>query len=232
MAVQCATLDTIDLERDMAGIPLLEKAGDEPKVPETAVYLPEWLRRTNLSQRLLMVIVLVLALNGFFDGTRRLVEFGSSMLASRHLPCWCGTSGQEAVSLGCVYDHIAVDWLPLDCTDAELVKEFDVAGPDEDGSWPYYESDPSKPFRRVNGSKIDSYALAGRDYWATIEWHVAHCLFSWRKQVRKEFRRGSIEPWNMKESHVEHCSDYILEALREQRLLWEADTWIPGRDVM
>ena len=34
----------------------------------------------------------------------------------------------------------------------------------------------------------------------------------------------------MKEGHVVHCSDYIMEALREERHLWEVDTWIPGRD--
>lgn len=219
----------------MAGIinePLLSKFYEETTRPVRTRRCWAWLPSATTSQWLLAIIVSGLAMYGFFDVATRVVESGISVIRawSEQPACWCGTSDQEAVSVGCMYDHIAVDWLPPFCRDQELVDEFDCSGPNLDGSWSYYSLDDKGLFSRINASDIDSYARRGLDYWSTVEWHIAHCLFTWRKQFRKDFRREAIEPWNMKEAHVVHCTAYTMEVLREGRILWEADTLIPGRD--
>ena len=101
---------------------------------------------------------------------------------SRSSPhCWCGTSDKEAMTIGC-HDHLAVDWLPQNCIDDELVKEFDRSGPEPDGTWPYFETEIYSPlgisFIPINATEIDTFAIEGRDYYATKEWHILHCMFT------------------------------------------------------
>ena len=78
---------------------------------------------------------------------------------------------------------------------------------------------------------IDSLARGGEDYFATVEWHVAHCLFTWRKQVKFQHEESNlvVEPWNADEDHVRHCSGYIWNVIRNGRSLDEVDTIIPGK---
>jgi hypothetical protein len=127
--------------------------------------------------------------------------------------------------MGCIYDHIAVDWLPLRCHDTELVAEFDAMG------WRYYRGTQLNLIPEDDGATIDALARDGEDYWTTTEWHVAHCLFTWRKQVRiGEGRSVEVEPWSAKDGHVKHCSEYIWNVIRHARPLDEVDTIIPGTD--
>lgn len=120
------------------------------------------------------------------------------------------------MAMGCHYDHIAVDWLPDSCIDQELVGEFDVSGPGADGSWPYFEmAEDNTGFVPINHTDIDAFAKTGRGYFATREWHIIHCIFTWRKQFRGRYDDRHIETWNSKEEHIVHCSDYIMETVRQ-----------------
>lgn len=132
--------------------------------------------------------------------------------------------------MGCRYDHIAVDWLPPHCIDDELATEFDGAGPN--GTWSYFKlngiSLSGSSYVPINAHEIDDLAKEGIDYYATREWHIAHCMFIWRKQFRSMSRGRSMEPWNNKEGHIKHCSTYIMDALKKGQSLDEVDTFIPG----
>ncbi|KAK7995224.1 hypothetical protein PG990_013997 [Apiospora arundinis] len=192
---------------------------------------------------ILVAVVSLLAIWGAIDISSQALQwaqrqdiFGGGETRS---PCWCGTSDEEAVAMGCTWDHIAVDWLPPQCVDRDLVAEFDVAGSGPGGNWPYYVSDT--PHRKtslltetqrtpVNLSDIDQLAREGKDYWTTVEWHISHCLFTWRKQVRSAAGGVSVEPWNDKEAHASHCSMYIWNVLRTGRPLDEVSTVILGKD--
>lgn len=77
---------------------------------------------------------------------------------------------------------------------------------------------------------MDRYALEGRDYWATLDWHAAHCLFTWRKQSRAGFGQRSVESWNQREGHIVHCTEYIMEAVRERKDGGKIDTIIRGSE--
>lgn len=135
--------------------------------------------------------------------------------------------------MGCRYDHIAVDWLPISCIDKELTQSFDVSGPGPNGSWPYYEvpsneSDETTHLRRLTNDQIDNIAIRGIDYLTTRGWHIQYCMFIWKKQFWAGFNAKQIEPWNNKEAHIQHCSDYIMEAVRSKLDLNTIDTIIPG----
>ncbi|PYI06678.1 hypothetical protein BO78DRAFT_294227, partial [Aspergillus sclerotiicarbonarius CBS 121057] len=120
-----------------------------------------------------------------------------------HPSCWCGTSDQEALAMGCRYDHLAVDWLPPHCIDDELTAEFDLSGPGPDGEWPYFKHhNGTGP---VGTAELDGYAEAAVDYYTTRQWHIAHCVFTWRKQFRARFTGKMVEPWNDNEEHIVHC---------------------------
>jgi len=138
------------------------------------------------------------------------------------------------MAMGCRYDHLAVDWLPQSCIDDELVKEFDRSGPGPDGTWPYFEKEILSPsdvsFIPINATEIDTFASEGRDYYATKEWHILHYMFTWRKQFRAGFSGKSVEPWNNKEDHIMHCSNYVLGAIRMNRRLDDIETIILGAD--
>ncbi|KUJ15562.1 uncharacterized protein LY89DRAFT_558015, partial [Mollisia scopiformis] len=122
--------------------------------------------------------------------------------------CYCGNSDQEAIAMGCKYDHIAVDWLPNNCIDAALTAEFVTAGPGPGGAWDYFSDYAG--LQRMNESEVEIYARNGKDYFVTRQWHIAHCSFVWRKQWRSKFTSTLIEPWNDKEEHIEHCNEYFM----------------------
>lgn len=121
--------------------------------------------------------------------------------------CECGPSMQEAVARKCIYDSLSAAWLPPHCRDDELVAEFDQAGPGLNGSWPY--------FLDRNGSiliKKEDIARQGVHgvFWASHDWHAAHCLFSWQKYVRLAKTGSVMEARFATEEHSKHCSRLIL----------------------
>ena len=146
--------------------------------------------------------------------------------------CWCGDTNEEAIRMGCVYDHLAVDWLQPRCVDAALTREFDAAGPGPNGTWSYYVRNNIPPFSpafvAVAASQVDELARQGRSYYATTEWHVEHCLFTWRKQFRAIRGKVELEPWNDHEEHVEHCRRKIMDILRRGIPLNGRGSKIPG----
>ncbi|EGP88313.1 uncharacterized protein MYCGRDRAFT_92695 [Zymoseptoria tritici IPO323] len=149
--------------------------------------------------------------------------------------CWCGETDQQAVAMGCQYDHLAVDWLPPSCIDQALVDEFDMSGPGVDGAWIYYdprvsEDGMSTLFVSISTNETDEFALRGKQYFATRGWHILHCMFTWRKQFRAWHSHKPIEPWNDDEEHIKHCSEYIMRTLEWHLSLDVIDTQILGGD--
>ncbi|MCJ1486015.1 hypothetical protein MMC06_006191, partial [Schaereria dolodes] len=121
--------------------------------------------------------------------------------------CSCGNSIEEAKSLHCEYDTLASAWLPPACRDKELTAEFDRAGGEADGSWIYYTD-----FNKSSTYSIDEVAaLADKQiyYYNTKEWHIAHCMYNWRKAVRAHFTGVTLELRTDTEEHVKHCETMI-----------------------
>lgn len=130
----------------------------------------------------------------------------------RHDKCWCGSTVADAVSMGCVYDDIAGDWLQERCVDKELLAEFRRAGPGPDGAWDYYEDRHGKT--KINVTDMAGYTQAFGSYFGTRRWHASHCLYTWRKQFRGARMGGSyVEPYDDTEEHIKHCTMILLSQL-------------------
>ncbi|KAF5866550.1 hypothetical protein ETB97_011435 [Aspergillus alliaceus] len=128
--------------------------------------------------------------------------------APRQKDCNCGNSIKEALTKGCKYDPMATSWLPPICRDDELIEEFNHAGPGPDGAWAYYKDQNGT--QTMTLEEVGQLAEKTGDeaaFWTTHEWHLAHCLFYWKKESRaRKSGKVVIEKSFEGEYHVKHCS--------------------------
>ncbi|CCT63687.1 uncharacterized protein FFB20_02861 [Fusarium fujikuroi] len=124
--------------------------------------------------------------------------------------CNCGDSVAEAVEMGCKYDALAAAWLPDHCRDDALTAEFERMGHEKGGKWPYYSDQNLTKGISVEelGPKADE---PGFLFYSTGEWHMAHCLFYWKKQYRARFNNVTVEPRYDNERHIQHCITVLLQ---------------------
>jgi hypothetical protein len=129
--------------------------------------------------------------------------------------CNCGASIKDAISNGCKYDSMATSWLPSACRDDELIDQFNHAGPGPNGEWNYFKTQAGNESYTLTEVAL----LAEKEgdeaaFWTTHEWHIAHCLFYWRKESRARVDgKTAIEKSFTGEYHVNHCED-VLKACR------------------
>lgn len=124
----------------------------------------------------LYTVIAVLASLGLVQIFSWALQMVEARAALPHAPCWCGDSDDDAIAMGCRYDHIAVDWLQPDCIDDDLVQGFDRSGSRQDGSWPYFEAEYDNltshySFIPLDPLDIDVFARTGKEYFTTTrEW--------------------------------------------------------------
>lgn len=126
--------------------------------------------------------------------------------------CSCGSSTHEAASFDCVYDTMAAAWLPPHCRDPELTSIFDHSGPGNGGSWHYYAD--KNGTTRINAHQISLLADQPKGenvFWATREWHLAHCLFYWQKLVRMRDTGAVMERRFDGWAHAKHCYGLLMK---------------------
>ena len=46
--------------------------------------------------------------------------------------------------------------------------------------------------------------------WVTWEYHLTHCLYTWKKLNRAVERRGAIDGYISNYNHTSHCSKLLL----------------------
>jgi hypothetical protein len=124
-------------------------------------------------------------------------------------PCYCGESIAEAISLGCKYDELSAAWLPERCRDEELTAEFSRAGPGPNGTWTYWAD--RNHTKELTLHEVSLYAEKQPElFHTTWEWHVMHCVFSWRKEHRSRYNGITYEPRSDTEHHIMHCGGLFL----------------------
>ncbi|KAH6638557.1 hypothetical protein BKA67DRAFT_499897, partial [Truncatella angustata] len=135
--------------------------------------------------------------------------------------CYCGTTIREAMSLGCIYDSLSVAWLPSYCRDEQLTVEFEHAGPGIDGAWSYFRD--RKGLISINKTEMAALAELGGTFWASQDWHIAHCLFYWQKYVRMRDTGAVMEAFFDSLHHAKHCTRLIRNPAPGPFVLIEVD---------
>jgi len=140
--------------------------------------------------------------------------------------CLCGHTKEEAYSLGCIYDSMAAAWLPAECRDDELTDKFDHAGPGPDGQWSYYlDENGTMPITKV---EIAELGPKGGSFWASQNWHAAHCAFYWQKYKRMGETGAIMEARFDTLHHVEHCGKLVLKPRPDYFFLIEVEVRMNG----
>ncbi|KAH8203021.1 hypothetical protein TruAng_002855 [Truncatella angustata] len=157
------------------------------------------------------IVLLVLAIPTLFNLFELVLQDRQNHIRQKpqstpSLPgCNCGNSVAQALQLNCRYDTLAAAWLPDHCRDDELTELFNHSGDGPNGSWTYWAD-----FEHTQELSVGQLgALAdlpeGGVFYMTHRWHLVHCMFYWRKQIRSKTIGITLEPRYDTESHVQHC---------------------------
>jgi hypothetical protein len=164
-------------------------------------------RRVQLTA---MVVTGILSLYGTLDLGIRIHGFIQNPTIDK-TSCNCGSSVAEALSLGCKFVPMASAWLPPACIDEELSSEFDKAGPGPSNSWRYY-ADVTNNTSLLTLSEVALLANTPKVlYYTTVEWHIVHCAYYWKKLHRSRWTGVLIEPRYDTEKHMDHCLKMFLD---------------------
>ncbi|KAI0394595.1 hypothetical protein F5Y17DRAFT_466210 [Xylariaceae sp. FL0594] len=179
------------------------------------------------------IIALFLAIfNAAFIPWRQETSRPSDVYRPETLPkdlnrCLCGHTQEEAHSLGCIYDSMAAAWLPTACRDDDLTAKFDRAGPGPDGQWSYYHDEEGTRLITTK-AEIADLGPKGGSFWASQEWHAAHCAFYWQKYKRMGATGAVMEERFDTLHHVEHCGKLVLQPRPEYFYLIEVEVRMNG----
>ena len=136
--------------------------------------------------------------------------------ATKPVSCSCGgTTVAEAVARGCKFTPLAIAWLPPQCLDEDLAAEFDRAGPE--GGWSYWaDLNATIPLTREEvGMLADTEGVV---FYTTQEWHVMHCMYTWRKHYRSKWTGVTIERRSNGIDHIEHCEGIVRDRAPLQKI--------------
>jgi hypothetical protein len=115
-------------------------------------------------------------------------------------PLDCGHNPATARARGCHFDVMSMIWIRHECYDAELTEEFVQEKP-EGWQWSLHE----------NGTDlISEQDIRKGDIqhgWVQFEYHITHCLYTWKK-LNKQVERGGapIDGYISNHTHTHHCS--------------------------
>ena len=112
----------------------------------------------------------------------------------------CGSSVPEAIARGCKFELLNFAWLPPDCYDEEISREWD------EQSWGFWRDEDGKE------QIPQAIALKGEsEYaWVTFGQHLTHCTYMLRKYQRAKDAGKPLDPWTGSYNHTVHCSKILL----------------------
>jgi hypothetical protein len=113
----------------------------------------------------------------------------------------CGRSPEEAKRLGCHFDMMASTWLRDECHDQALLDE--MLG---EANWTWYlDQEHTKEVPQevaYSGEFIKLYPLH--------DFHIAHCVYLWRKLHKAVIAKGPIDEDLYDYKHTHHCTKLIM----------------------
>ncbi|UNI23115.1 hypothetical protein JDV02_008953 [Purpureocillium takamizusanense] len=112
----------------------------------------------------------------------------------------CGSSAEEARRQGCRFDELSLAWQAPACYDKETIDEFLAAG-----DWEFFADEHS-----TETVPHDELALAQEPVHVTLQFHIAHCLFSRRQMVRLLLRGAAMDTHLGAYRHTDYCGKTML----------------------
>jgi hypothetical protein len=136
----------------------------------------------------------------------------------------CGTSAEEARARGCVFEATGFTWLPRECYDGETESEFLQYVAENDLKL-YHDPDYTNEARPEEVQKGN-----GAGYFVREGYHLAHCLFLFKKLHRSYVSGKPIDGYITSLNHTAHCvgqslsvgqdADYHKELIQFSYIKW------------
>lgn len=189
---------------------------DWPHTPTTP-------RRGNRVIKILGICLLaILAAWGTLDMSLHLFRFISHTIQphdrdylTNHCVRTCGGTRAEALSKGCLYDHIENRFTRPDCVNPLLNDEFSRLGPGDNGSWIYQvDVQGDGNLTTMNADEMLDAIRPGARVWQIGRQHMLHCIFVWRRNALSHFD-GTIITMDRKElfEHDAHCGRMLANRM-------------------
>ncbi|UNI19592.1 hypothetical protein JDV02_005772 [Purpureocillium takamizusanense] len=114
----------------------------------------------------------------------------------------CGNSPEDARARGCLYSIVLHSWLPASClTDDDAQDARDMY---RGRQWPY---------ETAAGRNLTMLELGAGDYGhftTTFDWHVAHCMYVWKRLHRILLDpTQELDSYTANYHHTSHCVKMI-----------------------
>jgi hypothetical protein len=123
----------------------------------------------------------------------------------RDIKYTCGNSTEQALELGCHFDLLSVSFVPWQCVDWELEKEFLAEGP-----WKYWADRHQK--EEIPEDQLWARPTMPNDsFHVTMHWHRMHCLYQWRKMHRALDSGRRMDTSYSAYGHTLHCGDVFAD---------------------
>ncbi|TGO90503.1 hypothetical protein BPOR_0062g00230 [Botrytis porri] len=196
MTLRSASEDADELSVDQSAISLLQRSS-ENEVQFSANKRPYIKRALDTITLLCLFSISFVVIYSTFQHQSKQPELKARTFT-------CGNTTADAQQNNCIYDPLAVSWVPRQCLDSESLQEYYDHGP-----WDYFQN-------KNKSGKIDPLDLGFEMYYTTIREHVEHCAIVWQRLHR--FTTGShtnsVMTSSLSESnleHTEHCSRMLIK---------------------
>lgn len=114
----------------------------------------------------------------------------------------CGGSPDKARARGCRFELHNFAWVPPECYDEELSKEWY-----NKYDWLMtYDQDGKQVISKEDAQKGDVAAA-----WVTWAQHVTHCGIVWRKYHRSIMFNRPMDNWTNSYFHTNHCGETMVK---------------------
>lgn len=132
-------------------------------------------------------------------------------------PTECGASLAEFEANECVFDLLSYNWMPPRCKDHATSKEFDswLSDPKRNmGPWPFFKNN-TRSVTDANNRITSDQDFGERwdmEIWASMEEHLAHCMFLFLHVSRVALGEAPLRTSDTL-PHAEHCFHAIWKGL-------------------
>lgn len=131
----------------------------------------------------------------------------------------CGSTVEEAKRFGCQFDPTTLAWLPVDCLDDDLVREFKALEP-------ILYADRNKSTTRT----WDEWSISRgqQPVWLTHKDRNLLCIYAWKRMHRAILAGRNIPTGIGSYKETEECAQYLREEVPLDRVVKSVSIEFPS----